>query len=73
MAQFKTFFGKEISWFRNPRGAFQVKFTTGGELPMCLSGEFTHYNKMEDAIVMYLVDTMPKKVKDAKNTDKEAA
>lgn len=72
--KFKTFFGKEISWFRNPRSFYQIKFTTGGELPECLQGEFTSYPAMEIAIITYLENSIPKKQKaeNAKNTKQEA-
>lgn len=46
--------GKEVSYRRNPRGNFEVYFTSGGELPQELQGEFTNQLIVEAAINVFI-------------------
>lgn len=50
----KTPNGKEVIYKRNPRGNFVIMFTSGGELPQELQGEFTNSTNAEKAINVYL-------------------
>lgn len=45
--------GKEISPYYDGRN-IRIKFTTGGELPECLSGVYTNPTQVNKAIIKYL-------------------
>lgn len=51
----KTPNGKEVAYRRKLNGNFEIYFTSGGELPQELQGEFTNYANVERAINVYLV------------------
>lgn len=52
---FETPNGKTITSFRDARTTmWKIKFTSGGELPADLAGEYTHEQGADNAIRVYL-------------------
>lgn len=59
---FETPAGKQIALFRDPKTAnFRIKFTSGGELPEELSGQYTAAKNAVRDILVYLDKQKPKK------------
>lgn len=71
--EFKTAKGKTITYFYEGRN-LKCKFKEGGELPECLTGEFTSPREAEIQILRYLDEKTPwhakgslqKRIKEAK-------
>jgi hypothetical protein len=60
MQKLETANGKEVKVVPTGRGAYKIQFTTGGELPEALSGEYTSSSTAYIAAVTYVEKTKEK-------------
>lgn len=64
--------GKDLVIFQTKQGYHGVKFTTGGQLPLKLTGKYLRYEDAEYAVNTYLITEQPKLkgLKNAKSRSK---
>jgi hypothetical protein len=55
--------GKEVAYRRKTNGMFEIYFTTGGELPLELQGEFSDSTRCTNAITIYMSKKNPEVTK----------